>query len=64
MGKSPDYLFWMVREEIAYAFMEKKKSSIIILCPKKVVVGESLVTLIWIILKQISGKPNEARLCI
>lgn len=24
-GKSPDYLFWMVREEIAYAFMEKKK---------------------------------------
>lgn len=51
----------MVREEIAYAFMEKKKSSIIIRCPKKVVGGESLVTLIWIILKQISGKPNEAR---
>lgn len=24
MGKSPDYLFWMAIEEIAYAFMEKK----------------------------------------
>lgn len=23
MGKSPDYLFWMTTEEIAYAFMEK-----------------------------------------
>lgn len=23
MGKSPDYLFWMAIEEIAYAFMEK-----------------------------------------
>jgi len=34
MVKSPDYLFWMAIEEIAYAFMEKI-SSIIILCPKE-----------------------------